>query len=1115
MPTLTRTTHGTVTGIWGSALIRGNDGKMKRLNIGDVVHQGDQILTTQDGIVQLTPPEGARPTQLAEIPPEFDLDKLPAPAAGLSGGDSGSLLEGFRVGRISEALTPATLAQAPGDGGLDATRPVPNETRNPPGSGTGESAPPAGEAPAPTPAPAPAPAPTPANLPPSALPASVSGPEDATLPTPLRGQDSDGTVTSVTVTTLPTQGTLLLADGVTPVVAGVPLTPAQAEGLVFRPAADFNGTAQIQFTVTDNSGDTSAPARINIQILPVNDLPLARNDLASTPEDTPVSFSPATLLANDSDPDGHPLTLVSVQEPSHGTVAVVNGQVVFTPEADYTGPASFTYTISDGQGGTSTAVVAINVLPVNDTPVARDDVNGVTEDGAATTLAVGAADGVIQSAGNPAGRDTDVDGDRLSVVAVRAGPEAGAGLVGSVGGALAGTYGALTLNADGSYTYVLNNASPAVQNLNAGQVVNDVFTYTVSDGHGGTDTATLSIQVTGAQDLTAGPPSLTPVAVGGLNGSYYGYNETATTDPSARTHADDGTATFGHHGNAGNLNSVEDLYTIVNGRNVLAGGPGTIAGSAASAQAGAADVTFQAHRLDYGFAPAMGTALGSNTAAAPGSALTAGDGNGFSQATGLGNFLGQDAAGAVVQTGAGNTNGTSGLGTTTDAAVRLSGQIYVQPGTYDFRVTADDGFRLTVAGETLLEYDGNQWPTSRVFTNVPLGDLGGGLQSFELLYWEQGGVTRLRVEYKPSGAPASEYQVMSDTNTALFSNAAAPVLADPRIQDLVFENGGWQIRTGSMLDGDAGNNTLIGGVSRDLLRGGNGNDLLQGGGGADQLEGGNGNDTLEGGTGSDLLIGGAGADTLIGGLGDDTYRLSDDQDTLVENPGEGIDAIQLDAGYVASHAGSTYALGASFENLSAQGDAAINLVGNAADNRLEGNRADNRIDGGEGRDFLIGGGGHDVLTGGAGADVFAWHLADEGAQGAPAIDTITDFRYAGGYQSVEAGSSGTPIGGGDVLDLRDLLRGEHTSAGGLGLPAGEEVELTNLQHYIDVEVSGGNTVLHISSRGGFTDDTFNPAVEDERIVLQGVDLYAAAGVGSGNEALLLQTLIKNGTMIVD
>lgn len=1082
-------------------MIRDPNGKMRRLKMGDVLRQGDQILTTQDGIVQLTPFERPNTVATAEpIPSDMDFDKLDAPGAGLTGGDAGSLSEGFRVGRIAESLTPASLVLPAEGGGVIFDRPVagPGVVDN-----TGTGTPPAG-------------APLPANSPPSAVPGNVSGLEDSTLPVPLLGQDPDGQVVGVTVTVLPSNGTLLLADGVTTVVAGVPLSPADAAGLVFRPDANFNGATQIEFTVTDDGGVSSTPAFINIRLLPVNDLPTALNDVASTDEDTPLTLSTGALLTNDSDSDGGTLSLVSVQNPVNGTVSLVGGNVVFTPNANYNGPASFTYTVSDGQGGTATATVDVLVRPLGDAPVARDDSNGLSEDGAFTTLVVGSADGVIQSAGTAAGRDTDADGDTLSVVAVRTGAEAGVGTPGTVGSALQGTYGTLSMNGDGSYTYLLANASPQVQNLSAGEVVADVFTYTVSDGQGGTDNATLSINVTGAQDLTAGPPGLTPIVVSGLSGSYYGYNDTATTDPALRTHADDGLATFGTHGATGNLNSVEDVELIVNGRNALVGGPDNILGTSATGQTGAADVVFTARNLDYGFNPTVDAALGSNAALGAGAALPPSDGDPNSLARGLSNFLGADALTTTTQVGGGSTNGNAGLGTTTDVAMRLSGQIYVQPGSYDFRVTGDDGFRLRVAGETLLEYDGNQWPTARVFTNVPLGDLGGGLQSFELLYWEQGGNARLRIEYKPSGAPVSDYQVMSDTNTALFTNEAAPVLADPRIQDIIFDSatGGWQVRTGSMLDGDAGNNTLIGGISRDLLRGGAGNDVLDGGGGADQLEGGVGDDTLNGGLGNDLLMGGAGVNTLVGGNGDDTYRLSDGTDTLLENAGEGTDTVQLDSAYVARNVGGTYTLGEHFENLFAKGAEAINLNGNAANNRLGGTGGDNALNGGDGNDFLVGGAGNDLMTGGVGADVFAWRFAEGGAVGSPTVDTITDFDYGGGNSSIELDGNGQPLGGGDVLDLRDLLQGEHTSVGGLGLPA-NEVQLANLTNYIDVEVSGGNTVLHISSNGGFTGGAYDPLAEDERIVLQNTDLYAATGITSGDENGLLQTLIKNGTMIVD
>ena len=107
-----------------------------------------------------------------------------------------------------------------------------------------------------------------------------------------------------------------------------------------------------------------------------------------------------------------------------------------------------------------------------------------------------------------------------------------------------------------------------------------------------------------------------------------------------------------------------------------------------------------------------------------------------------------------------------------------------------------------------------------------------------------------------------------------------------------------------------------------------------------------------------------------------------------------------------------------------------------------------------------------------------------------------------------------PVLDGDVLDLRDLLRGEHTSSGDIGTQA-PGVEISNLLNFIDVEVSGNDTIMHISKNGGFNNGTFNSGAEDQRIVLQGVNLYSTVGVAAGNETLLLQTLIKNGTLIVD
>ena len=100
--------------------------------------------------------------------------------------------------------------------------------------------------------------------------------------------------------------------------------------------------------------------------------------------------------------------------------------------------------------------------------------------------------------GDVLGDDSDADNDTLTVASFRTGASEGSGTAGTLGSALTGTYGQLTLNANGSYTYVANQS--AADDLDAGDVVTDSFNYTVSDGNGGTDTATIVITVVGVND---------------------------------------------------------------------------------------------------------------------------------------------------------------------------------------------------------------------------------------------------------------------------------------------------------------------------------------------------------------------------------------------------------------------------------------------------------------------------------------------------------------------------------------------------------------------------------------------------------------------------------------
>ena len=167
------------------------------------------------------------------------------------------------------------------------------------------------------------------------------------------------------------------------------------------------------------------------------------------------------------------------------------------------------------------------------------------------------------------------------------------------------------------------------------------------------------------------------------------------------------------------------------------------------------------------------------------------------------------------------------------------------------------------------------------------------------------------------------------------------------------------------------------------------------------------------------------------------------------------------------------------------------LNGGNGNDVLNGGAGNDLLNGGAGNDLLIGGAGNDTLTGGAGADMIAWRFADRGAAGTPAVDQITDF------------NSTTPASGsGDVLDLRDLLQAETTSI--------------TLDRYLDFNVSGGNTEIRISSGGGFTGGGYLSGAEDQRIVLQGVDIRASLGLtGSATDYQIIAELINRGKLVTD
>ncbi|ELP2673805.1 tandem-95 repeat protein [Vibrio parahaemolyticus] len=166
---------------------------------------------------------------------------------------------------------------------------------------------------------------------------------------------------------------------------------------------DDNYVGEDTFTYIVTSGGVSESTTVNVDVTPVNDVPVAKDDIATTQEDTAVTID---VLSNDSDVDGDKLSIQSASVPKEqGTVEVVNGKLVFTPAENFNGDAEITYTVTDGQL-TDEAKVTVTVNPVNDVPTIKvDAVESITEDAVSTDTVVATL----------TVRDTDTPEDQLTV----------------------------------------------------------------------------------------------------------------------------------------------------------------------------------------------------------------------------------------------------------------------------------------------------------------------------------------------------------------------------------------------------------------------------------------------------------------------------------------------------------------------------------------------------------------------------------------------------------------------------------------------------------------------------------------------------------------------------
>ncbi|HCG7309013.1 TPA: tandem-95 repeat protein [Vibrio parahaemolyticus] len=171
--------------------------------------------------------------------------------------------------------------------------------------------------------------------------------------------------------------------------------------VTYTPNDNYHGTDSFTYIVT--SGGVSESTTVSVDVTPVNDAPVAKDDIATTQEDTAVTID---VLPNDTDVDGDTLSIQSASVPSdQGTVEIVDGKLVFTPAENFNGDAEITYTVTDGEL-TDEAKVTVTVNPVNDMPTIKvDAVESITEDAVNTDTVVATL----------TVRDTDTSEDQLTV----------------------------------------------------------------------------------------------------------------------------------------------------------------------------------------------------------------------------------------------------------------------------------------------------------------------------------------------------------------------------------------------------------------------------------------------------------------------------------------------------------------------------------------------------------------------------------------------------------------------------------------------------------------------------------------------------------------------------
>ncbi len=587
---------------------------------------------------------------------------------------------------------------------------------------------------------------------------------------------------------------------------------------------DQGGQAVFKVELSDNNGTT-------YDLLSAK--PTTYSAVHTMNEDTSWTVPVATLLANDSDADGDALTLVSVQNAVNGTVSMSGGNVTFTPTANFYGLATYTYTISDGHGGTDTALVSINVQPLNDLTVVSNvsaNASGITFTASdvdiGTTLALNAPFAAAFS--NPA-----INNGSATTLTVAEQTTAASGTLRVTDATAAVDVIGLSIGTSGANTF---NSSAST-------------TTAALYGFGGDDVLTGG----SANDVLVGGTGNDTLTGGGGNDSLTGGTG---NDTFAVTSGTDSITDL----------SGSDILTVSSGATTNATVTASFTATGATSNSGIATLS------TAGFAVNLAAAIGttgytvSNTGAATtltgsnfADSLTGGAGNDT-----LSGGLGNDS----LFGGAGNDTYTFGL---TDGADTIRDS------------AGTDAITIASTGAVLTGLDFSDSNTTANSGNLTISINGQSISVTDHF------VAATRVESLTFSGGAS-YAGFSLGTTAYTLNTSGSGASGTR--DIIAGSSG-----NDTLVGGGGNtqDVIFGGSGNDTITAtGSGSHLLVGGIGNDSLTGGTGTDWLIGGKGNDVMTGSTGADTFVWQLADNGTTAAPASDTVAGfTTGNGGDVLNL------------------------------------------------------------------------------------------------------------------------------------------------------------------------------------------------------------------------------